>query len=148
MSLFHFKRMPYGLSGAPATCQRMIDKLFTPELDPQASAYLDDVIIATETFEEHLSCLKTVLHRITDAGLTINQSKSDFCVEKVQYLGFLVDKDGVHIDPEKISAVLGYPAPKTIKQVRRFLGMASWYRRFIPEFAARSALLTQLLKKN
>lgn len=146
--LFPLKRMPYRLSGAPATFQRMINKLITPELDSQASAYLDNEIIATETFEEHLLCLELVLRQITDAWLTINEAKSEFCVERVQYLVFLVDKHEVHIDPEKTSVVLGYPARRTVRQVRQFLGMASWYRRFISNFAARSEPINKLLKKN
>jgi len=76
--LFHFKRMPYGLTGAPATFQRLLDRLIGPEMEPHAFAYLDDIVVVTQTFDEHLEWLKRVLNRIREAGLTINPEKSKF----------------------------------------------------------------------
>lgn len=146
--LFHFTRMPYGLTGAPATFQRLLDRLIGPEMEPHVFAYLDDIIIVTATFEEHLTWLRKVLKKILEANLTINPTKSEFCCTQVRYLGFLVNKDGLQVDPEKISPILEYPIPIPIKQLRRFLGVASWYRRFILEFATLTEPLTRLLKKN
>ncbi|KMQ83753.1 reverse ribonuclease integrase, partial [Lasius niger] len=146
--LYHFKRMPYGLTGAPATFQRLLDRLIGPEMDPHAFAYLDDIVVVTSTFEEHLQWLKRVLDRIRDAGLTINPEKSKFCRSQVKYLGFLVQQDGLSVDPEKTTSIVEYPAPRNIKQLRRFIGMASWYRRFIPQCATKLEPLTRLLKKN
>nr|XP_012235715.1 PREDICTED: uncharacterized protein LOC105679947 [Linepithema humile] len=146
--LYHFTRMPYGLTGAPATFQRLLDKLIGPEMEPFAFAYLDDIVIATPTFEEHLQWLERVLAKITTAGLTINPEKCEFCKTQVRYLGFIVQKEGLTVDPEKTQPILEYPAPRNIKQLRRLLGMASWYRRFIPQFATLSEPLTRLLKKN
>ena len=145
--LYHFTRMPYGLTGAPATFQRLLDKLIGPEMEPHAFAYLDDIVIVTPTFEEHLDWLERVLSKITAAGLTINPEKCEFCRSQVRYLGFILQRDGLTIDPDKAKPIFEYPAPRNLKQLRRFLGMSSWYRRFIPHFATVSEPLTRLLKK-
>ncbi|KMQ84279.1 reverse ribonuclease integrase, partial [Lasius niger] len=147
MGLFHFTRMPYGLTGAPATFQRLLDRLIGPEMEPHVFAYLDDIVIVTPTFEEHMSWLKKVLDRIVTAGLTVNPDKCEFCRSQVRYLGFIVQQEGLTVDPEKTRPILEYPAPRNLKQLRRFLGMSSWYRRFIPQFATLSEPLTRLLKK-
>ncbi|XP_066600140.1 uncharacterized protein [Prorops nasuta] len=146
--LFHFRRMPFGLTGAPATFQRLLDKLIGPEMEPHAFAYLDDIIIVTETFPEHLVWLKRVFDRVVGAGLRINPDKSEFCKAEVKYLGFLVDKQGFRMDPDKTAPILEYPTPKNVKQVRRFMGMVSWYRKFIPNFATESEPINRLLRKN
>ncbi|GAB1865875.1 Reverse ribonuclease integrase [Camponotus japonicus] len=145
--LFHFTRMPYGLTGAPATFQRLLDRLIGPEMEPHAFAYLDDIVVVTRTFEEHLSWLKRVLDRIREAGLTINPEKSKFCRSQVKYLGFLIQQEGLKVDPDKTAPIVEYPPPRNIKQLRRFIGMASWYRRFIPQCATLLEPLTRLLRK-
>jgi len=146
--LFHFKRMPYGLTGAPATFQRLLDRLIGPEMEPHAFAYLDDIVIVTRSFDEHLVWLKRVLDKIKAAGLTINPEKSKFCRSQVKYLGFLVQQEGLRVDPDKTAPIIEYPPPKNIKQLRRFIGMASWYRRFIPQCATKLEPLTRLLRKS
>ena len=145
--LFQFKRMPFGLTNAPATFQRLLDRLIGPEMEPHAFAYLDDIIIVTETFEEHLYWLSKVIGRIRDANLKINAGKCEFCCSQVRYLGFLVNESGLQVDPEKTAPILEYPTPRSVKELRRFLGMASWYRKFIPNYATLSSPLTLLLKK-
>ena len=105
--------MPYGLSQAGATFQRLVDKVIGPELEPYAFSYLDDIIIATETYEEHLKWLEHVLKRIREAGLTINREKSVFDKTEVKYLGVLVYRDGFRSDPEKIEPMLNFPVPRT-----------------------------------
>ena len=109
--------------------------------------YLDDIFVITPTFDEHLTWLRRVLHKIRDARLTINREKCELCRSQVRYLGFLVDCDELWVDPEKTAPVVDYPAPRNLKQLRRFLGMASWYRRFIPCFATIATPLTHLTKK-
>ena len=108
---------------------------------------MGDVIIVTETFEEHFKWLRHVLKRIADAGLTINREKSEFCRSEVKYLGMLVNREGFRPDPDKIAPIMDYPAPKNLKQLRRFLGMASWYRKFLENFATIAEPLTSLTKK-
>ena len=147
LGLFEFNRMPYGVVGGPSVFQELIDKVIGSELEPYAFSYLDDVIIVTETFEEHLLWLRHVLKRIADAGLTINREKSEFCRSEVKYLGVLVNRDGLRPDPDKIAPIVNYPAPKNLKQLRQFLGMASWYRKFLENFATIAEPLTSLTKK-
>lgn len=146
--LYHITRMPYGLTEAPVTFQRLLDKLIGPDMEPFVFAYLDDIITATPTFKEHLLWLEKVLVKISVTGLMINPEKCEFCKSHVKYFGFIVQKEGLTVDPDKTQPVLEFPIPRNIKQLRRFLGMASWYRRFIPQLAVISEPLTRLLKKN
>lgn len=144
--LFQFIRMPYGLTDAPATFQRLVDTLIGPEMDPYAFAYLDDMIIVTETFDEHLEWLGRVLDKITEAGLVINPEKCKFCRSEVRYLGFLVNSEGLKVDRGKVAPILEFPPPKALKLLRRFIGMTSWYRPFIPQYATIAEPLCRLLK--
>ena len=145
--LFQFRRMPFGLCNSPASFQRLIDKLIGPEMEPHVFAYLDDIIVVTETFQDHLKWLKIVFEKLRKADLTINPDKSKFCCSEVKYLGFLVNGKGLMVDPDKTSAIRNFPAPRNIRQVRRFVGMGSWYRRFIPDFSTKISPITKLLKK-
>lgn len=145
--LYQFKRMPFGLSNSPATFQRLLDRILGPELEPWVFVYLDDIIVVTTTFEKHCEILKEVLERLTVAGLTLSQEKCKFCLPELKYLGYVVDKNGLHVDAEKVNAILNIPTPKNVSEVRRVIGMASWYRRFLPEFSSTIAPMTALLKK-
>lgn len=91
MGLFQFRRMPFGLTNAPATFQRLLDRLLGPAMQPHVYVYLDDIIIVTATFADHVAWLRKVLRKIRGAGLTINPEKSEFCCAEVRYLGFLVN---------------------------------------------------------
>lgn len=133
--LFHFNRMPFGLHNAPATWQRFIDKTLGSELEPYVFVYLDDIVICTPTFEQHLTILEEVLKRLRDAGLTLGKEKCHFCKPELKYLGYVVNSRGLLVDPDKVAAILRIPTPKNVPEVRRVIGMASWYRRFIPNFS-------------
>ena len=111
-----------------------------------AFLYLDDIVLVTNTFEEHINLLRRVLLKIRDAGLTINRDKSKFCVNEVKYLGFIINEHGLAIDPEKTEAIRIYPTPRTVSQVQRFNGMASWLRRFIKDYATIASPLTDITK--
>jgi hypothetical protein len=142
--LFQFKVMCYGLTGAPATQQRLMDRLFGPEFGNRVFVYLDDIIIVSRTFDEHISLLTRVLERLTSANLTINFGKSQFFRRELKYLGYVVDERGLHTDPSKIQAIVDYPTPTSRKEVKMFLGTASYYRRFIKNFSAMAAPLNAL----
>jgi len=146
--LLQFRVMPFGLHSAPATFQRLLDQILGPELEPRIFVYLDDIIICNWTFEEHLNTLKEVFRRLREARLQLNPEKCRFCVNQIKYLGHIVDQEGIRTDPGKVSAITDWKVPQTIRHVRQFLGVASWYRRFIPEFATTAAPLTALTRKN
>lgn len=148
---FRFKRMPFGLSNSPSTFQEMMDKLIQnlpPGADGHVFAYLDDVCVVSETFEEHLHWLKLLLKALSDAHLEINLEKSEFCCSQVKYLGYVVDSRGLHVDPEKTKAIDDYPPPRNLRQLRRFLGMVGWYSRFMADFSLDKVSLCDLLKKD
>ncbi len=96
---------------------------------------MDDIIIATETYKEHLKWLEFVLNKLVDAGLKKNKDKCKFCCSQVTYLGFFLDKDGLRPSPERIGPVLIYLTPRTVKHLRSFLGMVGWYSRFFKHAA-------------
>lgn len=146
--LFQFKRLPMGLSNSPATFQRLIDRVLGPELEPYVFTYLDDIICVTPTFDLHLKILREIFRRLREANLTVAKEKCQFCRPELKYLGYVVDRHGLHVDPEKVSAIVNIPPPKSVSEVRRIIGMASWYRRFVPNFSTIVAPLTDLLRKN
>ncbi|KAH0810551.1 hypothetical protein GEV33_012241 [Tenebrio molitor] len=123
---FQFRRRPFGLHSAPGTFQALVDKLFTPDLEPYVFAYLDDIIISTPDFETHRRILKTVFDKLSEAGLTLKESKCEFCKPELRYLGYVVNRRGLNVDPAKVSAVVDMPPPKGVRDVRRLIGMMSW----------------------
>lgn len=144
--LFHFNVLPFGLSNAAQCLQRLMDVIFGPELEPNVFVYLDDLIIVSQNFEEHIRLLKEVAHRLREANLTVNLDKCEFLRPSLKYLGFVVDKYGLRTDSEKISAMVNFPRPRTTTEVKRFVGMCGWYRRFIPHFSTRMSAINDLLK--
>lgn len=147
--LFQFKRLCFGLTNAPACWQRLIDRVLGSDLEENIFVYLDDIIIISDTYEKHLEILDKVFSRLTEAGLTVNREKCKFFRSELKYLGYVIDSEqGLRVDPDKVKAILDIPTPKTVKEVRSFLGMASWYRRFVDNFSALISPLTNLLRKN
>lgn len=121
--------------------------MFGPSFEPYVFVYLDDIIITTPTFEKHLEILDAVLKKILNAGMTVNKEKCSFCRSELRYLGYVVDKTGLHVDPDKVKAIIDIPPPTNVPEVRRFVGVASWYRHFIPNFSTIIAPLTSLFRK-
>lgn len=145
--LFQFRRMPFGLHNAPATWQRLIDRILG-DLAPHVFIYLDDCVIISRTFEEHLRILEQVFNRLQTAGITVSWDKCQFCRPEMKYLGYVVDRRGLRVDPDKVKAMLELPRPTTVSEVRRVIGTFSWYRRFVPDFSAIVTPITALTKKN
>lgn len=145
--LFQFKVLPFGLHSAPATFQRLLDRIISPELEPRAFVYLDDIVVLGTTLREHTETLIEVLRRLREARLKVNPDKCQILQKEIQYLGHVVNQLGIHTDPEKVRAIAEIKEPRDTKELRRFLGMASWYRRFIPNFASTMQPLTKLLRK-
>lgn len=145
--LFHYNRMCFGLVGASATMQRLMDSLFAAEFDNKVFAYIDDIVICTSSFEEHVDILRRVYGKLKDANLTINMQKSQFCRSELKYLGYMVDRFGLRTDPSKVEVIMNFPIPREVKELKRFLGMAGWYRRFIKNFSQVARPLTRLTSK-
>ena len=137
--------MPFGLKGAPATFQRMMDQLLGGL--PFASAYSDDVVVFSQTWEDHLNHLRTVLTRLTEAGLTVKLGKCSFARKDVLFLGHLVGQGRISPQESKIMAIKNFRQPRTKKDLRAFLGLARYYRRFVPNFSTTTACLSDLTAK-
>lgn len=143
--LFEFVVLPFGLHNSPQTLQRLMDNLLGPKFD-NVFVYLDDIIVVSQTFDGHMETLCEVFKRLNSAGLTVNFDKCEFCKPSLSYLGFVVDQHGLRTDPDKVKAIVEYPAPRTTTEIKRFLGMAGWYRRFIPDFSSFVSPILTLLK--
>ena len=145
--LYQFKRMPFCLQGAPATFQRMMDQLLNG-LHEFTSAYLDDLVVFSQTWEENLQHLEAVFVRLEEAGLTARPKKCQFRMSQCIYLGHVVGGGRVEVQRAKVEAVMKLPRPQTKKDVRSFLGLAGYYRKFIPDYATMAVPLTDLTRKN
>lgn len=150
--LFKFKVMPFGLCGAPARQQRLMDRLFNQNFcsditNGRVFCYIDDIVICSSDFETHLILLNRVLDKLKMAKLSINFEKCSFFRKSLRYLGYMVDEFGLRTDPEKVAAVMNFPTPKSAQEVKIFLGTCSWYRRFIRNFSTIAAPLNRLTSK-
>ena len=146
--LFQFKRMSFGLCNAPASFQRMMDTILGPLKWKICLVYMDDILIYSESFTEHLERLALVLQAVQRAGLLLQIRKCLFASDRTKYLGHVISGEGIAPDPAKVESIVKFPAPRNLKELRRFLGMASFYRKFVDGFARVAGPLTQLLKKD
>lgn len=145
---YEFTVMPFGLTNAPSVFMDLMNRVFMPYLDKFVVVYLDDILVYSKTPEEHAEHLRIVLETLQRERLFAKLSKCEFWLDLVKFLGHLVDKNGISVDPEKVAAVKQWPVPATVKQVRSFLGLAGYYRRFVEGFSHIAGPLTNLLKKD
>jgi transposase InsO family protein len=146
--LFRFLTMPFGLCGAPATFQRLMDMMMSGLNFEICLVYLDDIIVFSTTLEQHLERLCQVLDRIRTSGLKIRPSKTHLLRRSVNFLGHVVSYQGIEPQTEKLAAVRDWPQPENVRDVKASLGLCTYYRRFVEGFADRAAPLYELLTKN
>ena len=142
--LFEFKVMPFGLSNSPVTFQRLMDAVLAGLQWSNCLVYLDDIIIPGRTFKEHLKNLSMVFDRLREAGLKLHPKKCAFCQQQVTFLGHVISDKGIATDENKTKKVAAWPEPTSKKEVRQFLGLASYYRHFVKDFATMAKPLHQL----
>ena len=146
LGFWECEHIPFGLTNAPATFQRLMESCLGELHLHWCIIYLDDNIVFSRTLGENLHGLKAVFNKLEAAGLKLRPSKCDLFKQQINYLGHVVSKEGVSTDPEKIKAVTEWPQPTTVTEVRTFLGFVSYYRRFIPNFSKVAKPLNKLLQ--
>ena len=145
--LWQFKRLPFGLATAPSTYQRTINLILSSVLGRHSLAYLDDVVVHSSSFSNHLADLDETLALLHKAGLKLNLQKCSIACKEIKFLGFKVGPDGIAPDPEKVASIMDLPQPRNVKGVRRFLGATGFFRRHIKDYAHKALPLTTLTRK-
>ena len=146
--VYEWKRMPFGLMNPPISFQTLMSGVLRELSFKSVLVYIDDVLIYSRDFDSHLKDLSLVFQKLRQAGLTLEPSKCHFAVKQLKFLGHVISKNGVEVDPEKTRIVSEFPVPRKQKHVRSFLGMANYYRRFIQNFSKIASPLYALLKKD
>ena len=142
--LAHFSRS----SSPPVLCVRHVRSIVLQDFGHFAMAYLNDIIIFSKNEEEHLKHIKITFKKLKEAGLKFKESKCDFFKREMHYLGHLISIDGIHPLPEKLDSICDMPKPRSPKEIKQFLGLTSYYRKFVPRFFDMSRLLTKLLAQD
>ncbi|GJS40374.1 putative reverse transcriptase domain-containing protein [Tanacetum coccineum] len=145
---FEFQVMPFGLTNTPAVFMDLMNRVCKPYLGKFVIVFIDDILVYSKDEEEHGKHLKIILELLKKERLYAKFSKCDFWLDSVQFLGHVIDRNGVHVDPAKIEAIRNWDAPTTPTEVRQFLGLAGYYRRFIEGFSMISKPLTKLTQKD
>ncbi|KAJ8769768.1 hypothetical protein K2173_007628 [Erythroxylum novogranatense] len=145
---FEFLVMPFGLTNAPVAFMDLMNKVFQPYLDRFVIVFIDDILVYSKSREEHAEHLRVILQIMREKQLYAKFSKCEFWLNQVVFLGHIVTGDGIQVDPKKIDTVMNWEAPRNVSEIRSFLGLAGYYRRFVEGFSLISAPLTKLLRKN
>ncbi|GJX11211.1 putative reverse transcriptase domain-containing protein, partial [Tanacetum coccineum] len=145
---YEFQVMPFGLTNAPAVFMDLMNRVCKPYLDKFVIVFIDDILIYSKTKGEHSEHLKIILDLLKKEKLYAKFSKCDFWLESVQFLGHVINREGVHVDPAKIEAIKNWPVSTSPTEVRQFMGLAGYYRRFIEGFSLIAKPLTKLTQKN
>ncbi|GJY09154.1 putative reverse transcriptase domain-containing protein [Tanacetum coccineum] len=145
---YEFQVMPFGLTNAPAVFMDLMNRVCRPYLDKFVIVFIDDILIYSKTKEEHDAHLRLILELLKKEELYAKFSKCDFWLSKVQFLGHVIDSEGIHVDPAKIESIKDWESPKTPTEIRQFLGLAGYYRRFIEGFSKIAKPMMKLTQKS
>jgi hypothetical protein len=145
--LYEFLVMSFGLTNAPAYFMYLMNSVFMSELDKFVVVFIDDILVYSKNEEKHVGHLHIVLQRLREHHLYAKLSKCDFWLKEIKFLGHTISQAGIVVDPNKVQEVMNWKPPMTVRQIRSFLGLAGYYRRFIPNFSRIAKPITELLKK-
>jgi hypothetical protein len=145
--LYEFTIMSFGLTNAPAYFMNLMNKVFMEYLDRFVVVFIDGILIYSKNDSEHEEHLRMVLQKLWDNRLYVKFSKCEFWLDEVPFLGHIISKGGISVDPTKVKEIVGWKIPKTVTEVRSFLGLASYYRQFIEGFSKIVKPMTSLLEK-
>ena len=143
--LYEWMVMPFGLSNAPSTFMRLMNEVLKPFLGRFVVVYFDDILVYSKGEEDHLQHLKQVFDVLREKKLYAKLENCDFLTPSIVFLGYVVSKDGIMVDQSKVEAIKSWPQPKSITEVRSFHGLASFYRRFVPNFSTIMTPITECL---
>ncbi|GJU03448.1 putative reverse transcriptase domain-containing protein [Tanacetum coccineum] len=144
---YEFQVMPFGLTNAPAVFMDLMNRVCKPYLDKFVIVFIDDILIYSKSKKEHEEHLKLILELLKKEELYAKFSKCEFWIPKVQFLGHVIDSEGIHVDPAKIESIKDWTSPKSPTEIRQFLGLAGYYRRFIEGFSKIAKPMTKLTQK-
>lgn len=144
---YEYVRMPFGLKNAPATFQRLMNSVLRDYINKICVVYLDDILIFSTSLEEHMDSIKKVFNKLKDSGLKIQIDKCNFLKKETEYLGHILTPQGVKPNPNKIKVIQDLKLPSTVKQIKQFLGITGFYRKFIKDYAKIAHPITKYLKK-
>lgn len=145
---YEFLRMPFGLKTAPATFQRLMNNVLKDYINKICLVYLDDIIIFPTSLQEHIESINLIFCRLKQANLKVQLDKSEFLKKETEFLGHIVTPNGIKPNPKKIECVQKFPIPKTAKQIKQFLGLTGYYRKFIRDYSLIAKPMTIYLKKD
>ena len=145
---YQFRRMPFGVTGAPATYQALMAKVLRNILFSYALCYVDDILCMSPTPEKHCEHLNEIFDRFRQAKLRLNPAKCKFALSRVIYLGHVLSKEGIAVDESKVEVIKSFPTPRNTQQVRSILGISNYYRRFLKDYSMKTANLRSLLKRD
>jgi hypothetical protein len=145
--LYEYLVMSFDLTNAPAYFMYLMNSVFMPELDKFVVVFINDILIYSKTKEDHANHIRVVLQRIRDHRLYAKFSKCEFWLDSVKFLGHTISSEGISVDPTKVQEVMDWKPPTSVHQIRSFLGLEGYYRRFIPDFSKIAKPMTELLKK-